>query len=271
MEKIKIKNKIFRKILFVFAGIVLVFSIFVLAIQIDLNVFINSIVKIAKSAFNINPTPLLGSNLGVCTGAVSWGDMCSFPLQPILSWNIVSGTEVSYALQIDNNGWLPISPPASFPSPEVNTGEILSASKSYAVSSGLLSFNTTYFWQVAVKDNFGSWSGWTEDDASFTTVKHAWPLVSFSWAPTNPSADEEVQFADQTTVYGGASKSSWLWTIPNATYINGTNNTFQNPIVKFTSEGNKQVLLRVTDSDSYVCSATKTIGSQVALPEWEEK
>jgi len=269
MSKIIFKKNII--ISFFFLILILLISIFILSTKIETISVWHSIVKIVESAFNIDPTPQLGSNLGVCTDSISWGDMCLTPLQPILSWNITSGTQVSYAVQVDNNGWLPKSPPSSFPSPEVDTGEIPSSSNSYATLSGKLAFNTTYFWQVAVKDNFGSWSGWTEDDASFTTVKHIWPLVNFSWAPTSPSIDEEVQFADQTTVYGGASKSSWLWTIPDATYINGTNNTFQNPIVKFTSEGNKQVLLRVTDSDSYVCSATKTIGSQVALPEWEEK
>jgi len=269
MNKINSKKNII--ISFFFLSLILLISIFVLGSEITIDSFKNSIIKIVKSAFDIDPTPQLGSNLSVCTDTVSWGDMCLFPLQPILSWNVVSGTQVSYAVQIDNNGWLPTSPPLSFPSPEVNIGEISFASQSYAVPAGKLAFNTTYFWQIAIKDNFGSWSGWTEGDASFTTTKHGWPSINFSWLPTNPSVNEEIQFTDQTTVYGGATKSSWLWTIPDAIYLNGTNNTSQNPVVEFTSDVDKQITLKVTDSDSYVCLATKSIGMQISLPEWEEK
>lgn len=118
------------------------------------------------SAFDVNPAPQPGSNLTVCTAAISNND-CN--LQPTLSWSITSGTQVSYAVQIDNNGWLPKSPPSTFPSPEVDTGEVALTSNSYAVPSGKLAFGTTYYWQIAVKDNFGSWSGWTEADTPFTT------------------------------------------------------------------------------------------------------
>ena len=263
--KLKTKKNVIKKILFL--SLILSVSILVLAVEIEIEPLWNSVVKIAKSAFGVDPTPQPGSNIKVCTSGVSWGDMCSFPLQPILSWNIVSGTRVSYAVQVDNNGWLPVSPSLSFPSPEVDTGEIVSISQSYAVPIGKLAFNTTYFWQVAIKDNFGSWSGWTEDDTSFTTTKHAWPSINFSWAPQEPSIDEEIQFADQSTVYGGATKSAWSWSFDDG---NPSSSVEQNPVVQFTDSGSQEVILRVTDSDGYVCSKSQTVGVQEKLPDWKE-
>jgi len=260
----KIKRNIIKRVLFL--SLILSISILVLTVEIGIEPLWDSAVRIAKSAFDVDPTPQPGSDLGVCTDTVSWGDMCFFPLQPILSWNIISGTGASYAVQVDNDGWLPISPPLSFPSPEVDTGEIISSSQSYAVSSGKLAFNTTYFWQVAIKDNFGSWSGWTEGDVSFTTTKHAWPSVDFSWAPISPSVDEEVQFANQTVIYGGTT-SVQSWSFENC---NPSSSTEQNPIVQFTSSGPQEVILVVTDSDGYVCSDSQIVDVQWKLPDWKE-
>jgi len=90
--------------------------------------------------------------------------------------------------------------------------------------------------------------------------------------PQEPSAGENVLFADQSTVYGGASKSSWLWTMPpDAIYVDGTNQFSQNPMVQFTSEEEgKTITLEVTDSDGYNCSGSGSLNVIMALPGWKE-
>jgi len=238
--------------------------------------FFKDLVKIVQSAFDVNPASQPGSNLRVCTVGVTVPAPCTNARQALFSWNVQQGSQVAFALQVDNNGWLPRVPSTSFPSPEVDTGEIgPSASNQYALTTSEasnLSWDTIYFWQIAVKDNFGSWSGWTEADASFRTYRHAWPAVDFFWSLFSPSQGETVQFTDQTQVFGGATKQSWNWTIPDATYVGGTNSNSQNPTVEFNSTGPKTISLRVFDSDGYNCSVTysNAFNVRLPLPGWEE-
>lgn len=336
-----------------------------------------------------NPIILPGSNFQVCTGSVTQ-PACynSDSPTPTLNWNFVpSGGSVqeAYWVQIDDNG----GEGGNFPSPEVDTGEILSSDNFYTVNPGQLEFGVNYAWKMAVRDNFGTWSGWTCADSkfttnppcnnpptatnlsvsegdsstycgasaahyfswtysdsdgdtesqfqfqvdnnsdfsspevnrvysglsnpsptinnqtvtvavspgsdqigyntayywrvevwdsrggdsgwvnggSFTTESHRYPSIDFNWSPQTPSAQEDVLFADQSTVYGGASKSSWNWGFTDGEPLTSTD---QNPTTKFLSEGSKQVTLMVTDSDGYACSDSQTVNIQVELPDWRE-
>ena len=127
------------------------------------------------------------------------------------------------------------------------------------------SSNLGYSWKVKVWDLSDLESNWA--NGSFKTTRHQWPTVDFSWSPLGPSKDEDIKFTDQSTVYGGASKSSWLWTFPNGTPASsGT----QNPMIKFISEGLKTVIFKLTDSNGYFCSNSKIINIKEQLPGWEE-
>jgi len=125
---------------------------------------------------------------------------------------------------------------------------------------------TRYYWKIRVWDDQGNISNWVQG-SYFRTKKHRYPTINFSWSPENPSEDEDVQFTDQSTVYGGASKSAWSWIFTNADPVDSDD---QNPIVKFTTQGNNAVALNVTDSDGYTCPNPKTVGVQESLPWWEE-
>jgi len=217
------------------------------------------------SYFSISPTQQAGVRIGACTVAATFTDYCVAPLSPVLSWTITEGTQTGYAVQVDNNG--AGSCGAAFPSPEVDTGQINSSSTNYTVPGGALAYGTTYYWQVAVLGGSSAWTGWIPHDISFTTPLHQWPTIAFSWDPDTPRAEAEVQFFDESVVYGGAAKQSWLWTFPDGSPATSTQ---QNPIVFFTSEGNKQVTLRVTDSDGYVCSLTQTVGAEEETIKFEE-
>jgi len=154
----------------------------------------------------------------------------------------------------------------SNPSPTVNNQTVIVAESPAADQIG---YNTTYYWQVKVYDDTGRDSGWVSG-SSFTTGVHRYPSISFVWAPLSPSEDEDVLFTDGSSVYGGATKSSWSWTFEDG---NPAVSSDQNPIVQFTSDGSKNVVLEVTDSDGFVCdnaSDPGVVNVLFELPEWEE-
>ena len=179
-----------------------------------------------------------------------------------ISWTFTdpdSGdTQSAYQVQVDNN--------SNFSSPEDDSGKVNSSSNSYVTPLGKLAYNTTYYWRLMVWDSKDLASSWISGP-SFTTPKHAYPTIDFSWTPQEPSVDELVQFTDQSTVYGGATKVSWSWTFQDG---NPSGSSKQNATTTFTSTGPKTVTLRVTDSDGFSCPGQKTVNAQMPLPEWKE-
>ena len=199
----------------------------------------------------------------VSTDGETWNH-CSFEGKsiPILNWNYSDGTQVAYWVQIDNTA-------ASFPSPEVDTGEILSSSQSYAPTYNF-NWDTKYWWRVKAKNQQGVWSNWSNID-DFTTPEHAYPWSGFSWLPQEPNQGEVVVFdPEETNVY-------YLWTFNQGaldTYepADGTSETSEEPHIKFLISNNK-AKLKVTDKTSqvYSCeSEEKEITAQMPLPEYKE-
>ena len=125
---------------------------------------------------------------------------------------------------------------------------------------------------MMVWDSFGADSGWASGPA-FYPPKHQYPLVNFTWAPQRPSAGEDVLFADQSTCYGDGGNpvacpiDGFYWTFQDG---NPANSSQQNPTIRLTSFGSKQVTLQVTDSDDYMSSFTKSVNVQLSLPGWRE-
>lgn len=178
----------------------------------------------------------------------------------IFSWNFSDpgDTQSAYQVQVDNN--------SNFSSPEVDSGKVISSSNSFATQAGQISFNNTYYWRLMVWDSKDAASSWISGPA-FATPGHAYPSIDFSWTPLNPTVDESTQFTDQSTVYGGSSKSSWSWTFQNGS---PPSSIIQNPLIKFLSTGAKAVTLRVTDSDGFACTGQKTVNTLLKLPDWKE-
>ena len=169
-------------------------------------------------------------------------------------------TQSAYQVQVATN------PGFSGPGTVVDSNKVSSASNSYATGSGKLVYDTKYYWRVKVWDNHDLVSGWASG-ADFTTPKHTYPTVNFSWTPLNSSVNEDVSFVDQSTVFGGAIKSAWFWTFQDGSPASSVQ---ENSIVKFLSNGTKQVVLQITDSDNYSCSSNKTVGIRLPLPGWKE-
>lgn len=202
---------------------------------------------------------------------VSMGDYCVNPSH-FFSWvysDPDGDTESQFQFQADNDD--------NFSSPEVDRTESGLANPSpttnnqtiiVAVSPGAdqLGYNATYHWRVKVWDSKGADSEWINGPL-FTTEKHRYPTIDFSWSPESPSEDEDVAFTDQSAVYGGANKSAWLWTFEDG---NPASSAQENQTIQFTDNGSKQVSLQVTDSDNYSCSGSKSVNVKFKLPNWKE-
>lgn len=150
----------------------------------------------------------------------------------------------------------------SNPSGTVNTQSSLVKSP---LEADKLEFGKTYYWWVKVYDNRGKDSGWIAGP-SFATPLHAYPWPDFDWTPVNPRVEERVTFSDRTTFYVGGAKT-FVWTFQDGTPGNSSN---QNPAVTFSSAGQKQITLQATDGEGYSCSVSKTLNTQLPVPDWRE-
>ncbi|MBI2042472.1 MAG: hypothetical protein HYT21_01880 [Candidatus Nealsonbacteria bacterium] len=230
------------------------------------------------SGLNYKVTTALSFNRPPSAGIVeeTWNH-CSIQGRsiPVFSWTYSDSDgdpQAAYEIEVDSN--------SAFQAPKfnhvVNTG-----STSYALDLSQddnsdwiseLSWNTTYFWRVKVKDSDGNWSDWTNSD-QFKTPFHAYPWPDFNWAPAEPSQGEVVIFnPDASVLYGGTSVSSYLWTITQgeAVFVDETGTASRYPHIIFDTTDN-QMRLRITDSDGYSCqTSTKTVTVHLPLPEYEE-
>ncbi len=201
--------------------------------------------------------------------SVTKNDYCTNPGH-CFTWNYFDSnghSQSKYQFQVDSNN--------NFNSPEVDrTVEAPSNNQQTVVVSvnsvsNQLNYNTEYYWRVKAWDEYGAESDWTEGPP-FNTEKHRYPSIDFDWDPQESNEEEEVQFTDQSTVYGGAVKQSWSWTFEDG---NPAFSGQKNPIVNFINQGEKEVFLSVTDSDGYSCPLTKIISIkkiEEETPIWRE-
>ena len=224
----------------------------------DRGVCLTSDYKVMTSFISNNPPS--ATNLSVVQP-----DYCLSGPAAIFSWTFTdpdSGdSQSAYQVQVDNN--------SDFSSLEVDSGKVSSDSNSYATPPGRLQYNTPYYpyyWRVEVWDSKDVSSSWISGP-SFSTPKHAYPTINFTWSPQTPPVNQAVTFTDQSQVFGGATKISWQWTFPDG---NPPSATSQNATTTFSSLGSKQVTLRVTDSDNYSCPISKSVSIQLSLPEYKE-
>ncbi len=203
--------------------------------------------------------PLTNNPPSATNLTVSQPDYCQSGPQLTFSWRFQDpdgDSQFAYQVQVDNN--------FDFSSPEVDE-KVNSSSQRYTTPFGKLNYNTTYYWRLKVWDSKGAQSSWILGPAT-TTPKHAYPTPDFTFSPENPRTGELVQFTDRSQAFGGATIKSWLWTFQDG---NPSQSTQQNPTTTFTSYGEKQVTLTVTDSDNFTCSISKKINLKKPFLFWE--
>jgi hypothetical protein len=143
-------------------------------------------------------------------------------------------------------------------------------------STEQMTYGTTYYWRVRVWDSQGADSGWLPQPPLVITAIHRYPICNFTWLPKYPNPTEDVQFTDTSTCFddnpsgsdcSSATGDSFIWTITNG---NPAGSVLENPLSIFSSFGNSNVTLTVTDSDGYSCSNTQSININFPLPRWKE-
>lgn len=194
------------------------------------------------------------------------------PTADNLEANLITDTRYIFSWDFhDPNGQdqfayqVQVSPTADFSTIKIDSGEVHSSSRAFYPRVSL-DWGTRYYWRIKVWNDQGLNSGWV-NGPSFDTLRHAFPDVDFYWTPADPNIYEEVTFIDDSTVYGGATKSSWEWTFEGADVATSDQ---ESPVVHFNSVGSKTITLRLTDSSGYSKTKEKTINIQLAPPEWQE-
>ncbi len=99
----------------------------------------------------------------------------------------------------------------------------------------------------------------TSEDTCLVNVLNRKPIAKFTFSPTDPTIQDEVNMADNSSDPDGTI-TSWFWD-----FGDGTNSTAKNPSHLFSQKGEWQVTLTVTDNDGAEKSITHTV-TVVNLP-----
>jgi PKD repeat protein len=119
------------------------------------------------------------------------------------------------------------------------------------IPAGILSYNTTYYWQVRYQDHLGGWSDYSSE-TSFTTVAAPALQVDFTVDRTAVVVGQSVQFTNLSS--GGAAPLSYQWDFDNS----GTwDSTLEDPSYTYPAAGTYTVVLKVTDSIANTNTKTK--------------
>lgn len=109
--------------------------------------------------------------------------------------------------------------------------------------------------RLIVTDSIGVMS----EDTCLVKVLNRKPIAEFTFSPSDPSIQDEVNITDNSSDPDGTI-TSWFWD-----FGDGTNSTAKNPSHRFSKKGEWQITLTVTDNDGAKKSITHTV-AVVNLP-----
>ena len=194
--------------------------------------------------------------------------------------------------------------------PIIDTGKISSNAEQYFIpSSGVLDYDTRYYWWVRIWDEWGFASDWTQfergvlsassthvltdniarnDDGgvsnfTFRPYRHEFPNSDYSFVPDEILKGEIATFTASSTYYTNAtpdtaidcndSNCDYIWSGSNGvTSITSSTESMTEIIFKYSldpSVATTSVTLMVTDNELYFCSTTEHIFVDL-LPSWKE-
>ncbi len=162
-----------------------------------------------------------------------------------------------------------------------DTGKVSAASlqKTYTVSmadgdasSVIIDFGGTYAARVRVWSGAGVVSDWSTVSSDFSTVSHPYPQVNLTSNKSKPAKNTVVTFsAAGTDIFSNPKQGTELLTFGDGAQSSQPFYTASFPHT-YTTEGAKNVSLKVTDNVGYACTLTKNqmISVQKEIPEWIE-
>jgi PKD repeat protein len=117
--------------------------------------------------------------------------------------------------------------------------------------------NTSYIYsqkgtqtcKLIVTDSVGVLS----EDTCLVNVLNRRPIAEFTFSPSDPTIQDEVNITDNSTDPDGT-VTSWFWD-----FGDGTTSTFKSPSHTFTQKGKWQITLTVTDNDGAETSITHKV------------
>jgi len=139
-------------------------------------------------------------------------------------------------------------------------------------------------WGIRVFDSGGLASSWVFYDGYYQTPIYDYPEPNFSFSPDPIKLNvDDVQFVDESRVFGGATVVQRQWAFPNGSLAGPGERAEQNPLIVIedspeSSEGPEilfyakpqKVKLKIIDSSGLFCEIEKPIKSSSILPKWRE-
>jgi PKD repeat protein len=108
----------------------------------------------------------------------------------------------------------------SYNSPLLDSGIDTSNLTAITLLSGMLSYDTTYYWRVKYQDSYGNWSAWSEE-TSFTTVASGAPAQPSNISPADEATDIAVTPTLQSSAFSdpdvGDTHAASRWQIRTST------------------------------------------------------
>ena len=139
-----------------------------------------------------------------------------------------------------------------------------------------IDYNESYQFKIKVQDEDNAWSSWS-NVVNFDSTFHLWPNVIFDLIPSEGLSVDEIASTTNSSVCfdnnnNEISCSSWLWTFPDGdgTFAGGTTATDKEPLIQFSSNGDKSVKLRASDG-SFTCELEKGFTINYPMPGWIEE
>ena len=233
------------------------------------------------------------SNLNAPNWSYSNACTSSLALQEIFGWQNNSSQIAAYQVQVSaNKNFSPVAYDSTKTAATNPTQFILNRGNFAGMA-----YNTAYYWQVRLWDDFGFVSNYRKFDyghvagdtltlnavgngTTSITYTHEMPKVKFSYAPPLPLYNNPVTTTDASLSYTSgvavscwtAPRCTWLWS-GNANMLTNSAPTASSTVMtfKYSKLSNPaQIFLTVTDSAGYSCSTGTPKFIVDLLPVWKE-